>query len=66
MYYKSIVLLVFVLLLLGLALVFIFPDPNMLAFGAIFLPFLILLQVWAILRANTQSQKTDAHWYDNM
>lgn len=65
MHYKTSIAVVFTILLLGLVLVYSFPSPGMLAFGAMVLPFLLLIQVWVILRAQTQSQKTDEDWYDH-
>lgn len=58
---------IFTLMLLGLALVIIFPTPNFIAFGIIFLPALLIAQVVLILQSEEfpRSDKTFEDWYEN-
>ncbi|MEM6379519.1 MAG: hypothetical protein AAF705_15035 [Bacteroidota bacterium] len=58
---------IFTMMLLGLVLVLLFPTPNFIAFGIIFLPALLIAQVVLILQSNEfpNSDKTFEDWYEN-
>ncbi|MBK8044314.1 MAG: hypothetical protein KBG02_04885 [Haliscomenobacter sp.] len=63
--FRYITLWVFVLLLLGIGLIILYPTPGMLAFGTIVLPFLLVFQVWAILRSGDKGREENGKWYEN-
>ncbi len=65
MNFHHLTLWIFVLLLLGVALIILYPTPGMLAFGTIVLPFLLVFQVWAILRYGEKNGKKEGGWYEN-
>ena len=58
---------IFTMMLLGVVLVLLFPTPNFIAFGIIFLPTLLIAQVVLILQSNEfpNSDKTFEDWYEN-
>lgn len=58
---------IFTIMLLGLVLVMIFPTPNFIAFGIIFLPALLIAQVILVLQEDTasESDKTFDDWYEH-
>lgn len=66
MHYRNLTGWIFVFLLLALALMFLYPTPGMLLFGTLITAGLILVQVFIVLNAGEQSQKTlDDQWYDH-
>lgn len=58
---------IFTLMLLGFVLVLLFPTPNFIAFGIIFLPALLIAQVVLVLQEDGQpeSDKTFEDWYEH-
>ncbi len=67
MNYKSLSAWIFVLLVLLVVLMFLFPRDWVIGLGIFGIPVLILLQTLIILRAKEQSNKefSDKDWYDN-
>ncbi|MBK6949220.1 MAG: hypothetical protein IPH16_15215 [Haliscomenobacter sp.] len=63
--FRYVTLWVFVLLLLGIGLIALYPSPGMLAFGTIVLPFLLVFQVWAILRSRDKVGEGEGQWYEH-
>ncbi len=67
MHYKTITAWIFVLLLLALALVLLYPAQWLIGLGVMVLPFLLIVQLVVILRAKETSQHTfeDDKWYED-
>lgn len=67
MHYKNAVIWIFVILLLSLALVMLYPSKWLIALGVMVLPALILVQAIIILRAKDTSEHTleDDKWYED-
>ncbi|NBC07238.1 MAG: hypothetical protein GVY26_08595 [Bacteroidetes bacterium] len=67
MHYKNAVVWIFVILLLTLALVLLYPSKWLIGLGVMVLPFLLLVQAVVILRAKESSEHTfeDDKWYED-
>jgi uncharacterized membrane protein YkvI len=67
MNYKNAVVWIFVILLLSLALVLLYPSEWLIGLGVMVLPLLILVQAIIILRAKESSEHTfeDDKWYED-
>ncbi len=67
MNYKSLSAWIFVLLVLSVVLMFLFPRDWVIGIGIFGIPVLILLQTVIILRAKEESKKefSDKNWYDH-
>ncbi len=67
MHYKPLTVLIFVLLVLMVALLFIYPSPFIIWLSIIGLPVLIAFQAWIVLRAKDESQydSDDEKWYED-
>ena len=63
--YKTLSLCIFLLLILLIALMMLFPTPFVIGLGTILTPILIALQAFVILRAGEQSRHSfKDRWYD--
>ena len=66
MNYKKYSIWIFVLLMLIVAAMFIFPNAVTIGLGAIVIPVLVALQAFVILRSEDHSQQSfEDEWYDN-
>jgi len=67
MNYKTAVVWIFVILLLSLALVILYPSQWLIGLGVMVLPALMLVQAIIILRAKETSNNTfeDDKWYED-
>ncbi len=67
MNYKTLTIWIFVVLVLLVALLFLFPTPFIIWLSIIGLPVLIVVQTIIVLRAKDESKHTfgDDKWYDD-
>jgi uncharacterized membrane protein YkvI len=67
MYYKTITAWIFVILLLALAVVLLYPAQWLIGLGVTVLPFLLIVQLIVILRAKDTSKHTfeEDKWYED-
>ncbi|MDX1667615.1 MAG: hypothetical protein R3350_10310 [Saprospiraceae bacterium] len=66
MNYRKSTVWIFVLLMLQIFFMILFPRPIVLGIGSVLLPLLVLLQVVIVLRAEDESpSKFEDRWYDH-
>lgn len=67
MHYKTITAWIFVILLLMVFLMFLYPTPFFIGLGMIGLPILVLVQALVVLRAREESRHgfSDEKWYED-
>ncbi|MCO6488535.1 MAG: hypothetical protein J5I98_08975 [Phaeodactylibacter sp.] len=67
MHYKTATAWIFVILMMMIFLLFIYPSPFIIGLGAIGLPVMILVQAVVVLRAKDESRHgfSDEKWYED-
>ena len=68
MHYKVKTAWIFVILLLSIVSMILFPNNWTIAFGTIVIPILIFYQAWLILKADDKSEHTfseEGKWYED-
>ncbi len=67
MHYKPVTAWIFIALSLALLLMFLYPAKWVIGLGVLFVPALLILQAYVILRADDESPHTlsDDKWYED-
>lgn len=67
MHYKSLTVWIFIILLIMIALLFIYPTPLVIGICVVGLPIFVFIQAWIVLRAKDESKHKfdDDKWYED-